>query len=65
MRGVAYRYLDQHEKAIADLTEAIRLDPQFAFAYGSRSIAYEKAGQQYEADADNKRACELDRMWCK
>ena len=43
-RGSLWRRKDDLEKAIADYTEAIRLDPQCAPVYCSRGFAYEKKG---------------------
>ena len=39
-RGLAYESKGDHDKAIADHTEAIRLDPKFADAYDGRACAY-------------------------
>jgi Flp pilus assembly protein TadD len=40
------------EQAIADYTEAIRVDPSYADAYYNRGAAYEKLGQTADAEAD-------------
>ena len=41
-RGIAYENKGEYDKAIADYTEAIRLDPKDAKAYCSRGWAYGK-----------------------
>ena len=57
--------LGQNHKAIQDYDEAIRLDRQEAIAYANRAISYWELGQQDKADADKKKACELDSKLCK
>ena len=39
-RGWAYNDKGDYDRAIADLSEAIRLDPQLAFAYQNRGMSY-------------------------
>jgi len=51
-RGVVYGKKDDHEKAIADLTAAIRLNPQSAKAYYKRGIAYAAKSEQAEKAAE-------------
>ena len=41
-RGGATSEKGDYDKAIADYTEAIRLDPNYALAYFNRGVAYEK-----------------------
>jgi Tfp pilus assembly protein PilF len=48
------------EEAVADLTEAIRINPDFAEAYHARSLVYEEQGHPDLAAADKKKANELD-----
>ena len=45
-RGLAYRSKGDHDRSIADFSEAIRLDPKFAAAYYHR-------GRAHQAKADN------------
>ncbi len=58
-RGVIYRDTNDHDKAIADYTEAIRLDPKEARFYYNRSFVYEAKGDQAKAQADFTKAKEL------
>jgi Flp pilus assembly protein TadD len=46
-------------KAIADYSEAIRLDPQYAKAYSNRGIAYQKNGEKAKAEEDFEQAKKL------
>jgi len=39
-RGNAYQDKGDHDQAIADYTQAIRLDPKYAVAYNNRAYAY-------------------------
>ncbi len=45
--------------AIADFSEAIRLDPKFAEAYVARALAYERKGERDKARADFRALLEL------
>ena len=44
-RGHAYINKGDYDRAIADYTEAIRLDPKYAIAYGNRGKAYRQGRQ--------------------
>ena len=44
-RGAEYRKKAEYGRAVADSSEAIRLDPNNAPAYAQRGTAYYKAGQ--------------------
>ena len=46
-------------KAIADYSEAVRLDPKYALAYNGRGLAYSQQGETRKADEDFARAKEL------
>ena len=50
----------QHEKAIADYSEAIRLDPKDASSCSNRGVSWAKKGQQDKAIADYSEAIRLD-----
>ena len=49
----------QYKRAIVDLDEAIRLNPQYASAYVSRALAFILLGKDTEAEQDVDRAVEL------
>jgi tetratricopeptide (TPR) repeat protein len=46
--------------AIADYTQAIRLNPNYVKAYGNRGIAYSDKNHQDRAIADFKRVLDLN-----
>ena len=58
-RGKAYYNLGEYEKAIADFTQAINMNPDFAEAYQSRGIAYQASGDYQKADRDFNQAKEI------
>ena len=47
------------DKAIADFTEAIRLDPKDAQSYQNRGVAYGKKGEKAKAEEDFAQAKKL------
>jgi hypothetical protein len=51
-RGLAYRDKGDTDRAIANYTEAIRLDPKYANAYVNRGLVYEKLADVARARAD-------------
>jgi tetratricopeptide (TPR) repeat protein len=60
-RGESYRNKGDHDRAIADYTEAIRLDPQFAIAYNNRGVSYNGGKKDYDrAIADYTEAIRLN-----
>ncbi len=59
-RGLAYHHLGDYERAIADYTEVICLDPEYAYAYYNRGLAYRKLGDYENAIADCTEAIYLD-----
>lgn len=48
------RFLEQRQinRAIADFSEAVRLDPKYAVAYGNRAMAYKLLGDKAKAISD-------------
>ena len=60
-RGWAYWKKGDHDKAIADFTKAIELDPKFVPAYDIRGGLYRRKGEDAKADADYRKARELRR----
>lgn len=59
-RGVAYYAKDDLDHAIADWSEAIVLDPDYAHAYNNRAKAYRAKGDYEHAIADYSEAIKLD-----
>jgi tetratricopeptide (TPR) repeat protein len=59
-RGSVYDYQRDFEHAIADLDEAIRLDPDAIAAYQNRAASYRNSGQLERALADLNRAAQID-----
>jgi len=58
-RGKGHYEKRQYDRAIADYTKAIELNPKFADAYNFRGIAYRKIGQYDRAIADHTKMIEL------
>src|ERR1700722_4722633 len=59
-RGSVYDYKKDFDRAIADLTEAIRLDPDAVVAYQDRAASYRNKGQYDRALDDLNHALRLD-----
>jgi tetratricopeptide (TPR) repeat protein len=59
-RGIAYRELNEPEKALEDFNRAIALDPDDARAYGNRGITQRALKQYEQALSDLNRALSLD-----
>lgn len=59
-RGIAYYGNKDLDLAIADYSEAIRLDPNYAVAYNNRGVAYRDKGDLNGAIADYSGAIVLD-----
>jgi tetratricopeptide (TPR) repeat protein len=58
-RGSVYDYLRDFDHALADLDEAIRLDPDSIAAYQNRAASYRNTGRLDRALADLNRVAEL------
>jgi len=52
--------MKQHEKAVEDINEAIRLNPKEALAFITRAVAYIELGQPDQAKQDYDEAIRLD-----
>ena len=48
------------EKAIADYSQAIRIDPEYATAYNNRGLSYHQLGQDEKAIDDYSQAIRID-----
>ncbi len=59
-RGFVYLAMNEIDKAIADFTESIRLSPTLAPLYSNRADAYIAKGDFVRANADLRKAAELD-----
>ncbi len=55
----------QYERAIADFTKAIEIDPNDPKAYNNRGVAYGNKGQYDQAIADFTKALEIDPKYDK
>jgi tetratricopeptide (TPR) repeat protein len=58
-RGLNYSRQGDYDRAIADYTESLRLDPTNAYTYTNRAIAYEAKGDRASAAADRRKARDL------
>jgi len=58
-RGILYFKSMEYEKAVADLTEAVKLAPKIAWHYEKRALAYEALGKKKAAQEDNEKAEDL------
>ncbi len=59
-RGNAYDDKGEVDRAIADYTKAIALNPKYALAYNNRGIAYDEKGDKEQAIADYRKALEIN-----
>jgi tetratricopeptide (TPR) repeat protein len=59
-RGNFYYQLGQYQRAIADYTKAIQLDPDYAKAYHNRGAAYSGLSQYQNAINEYTKAIQLD-----
>ena len=56
--------LGQHQRAIQDYDQAIRLNPRYAEAYNNRGIAYKNLGQHQRAIQDYDEAIRINSASC-
>jgi lipoprotein NlpI len=59
-RGTAYQVNDDRDNAIADYSQAIRLDPYVAVAFYDRGQVYQDKGDLEHAIADYRKAIDID-----
>jgi tetratricopeptide (TPR) repeat protein len=59
-RGTIWNERGEHDRAIEDFGEAIRLDPRIKQFYNNRGVAWDDKAHYDEAIADYDRAIELD-----
>jgi tetratricopeptide (TPR) repeat protein len=64
-RGFEFQMQKNATRAIADFTEAIRINPQEAAAFNARGKALRRVGKAAEGDADIAKACSLDSAYCE
>ena len=55
----------QYDEAIADISKAIQINPEFARAYYSRGLVYDAKGNSQRAVIDYNRAIEIDPGFAK
>jgi tetratricopeptide (TPR) repeat protein len=60
MRGIAYDGKKDDDRAIADYSEAIRINPNYAVAYSNRGNLLQARGRREDAIADFQRALAID-----
>jgi tetratricopeptide (TPR) repeat protein len=59
-RGYEYRAKEEYDAAIADESEAIRLDPTLVGAFNNRGVAFYDKGEYDRAIPDYEKALQLD-----
>ncbi len=57
--GIIYSHEKKYPNAVAELKEAIRIDPSQADAHYRLSITYQAMGREREAEAERRRVAEL------
>ena len=60
-RGAVYQKLEDYDKAIADYSQSLLINPSNAKAYFNRGAAYIKVGEFEKAQQDLRRAVELSK----
>jgi tetratricopeptide (TPR) repeat protein len=64
-RGLSWDKKGDYDKAIADYSKAIMIDPKYVEAYNNRGSACDKKGDYDKAIADCSKAIELDPMYAE
>jgi tetratricopeptide (TPR) repeat protein len=64
-RGLAWGKKGDHDKAIADYTRAIEIDPKYAKAYNNRGFSWYNKGDYDKAIADYTKAIEINQNYAK
>ena len=59
-RGVCYLNLGQNERALKDMNQSVKLDPEYAYRYASRAFVKDKMGDIEGGIADYEIAVRLD-----
>lgn len=59
-RGLAYRRLEDNQKALADYNQALKFDPKYVKAYVNRANVRDDLGDKQGAIADYNQALKLD-----
>jgi len=59
-RGTVYDEMGQQDKAIADYTQALKIDSNYALAYSNRGLIYGSRGDYDPAIIDFSRALKID-----
>jgi tetratricopeptide (TPR) repeat protein len=59
VRGNSYLEIGEYEKAVADLTRSIKLDPTYYWSYKQRAKAYRQLKRFRLAEADELKAAEI------
>jgi len=62
LSGDAYMHQNDYDRAVADFTKQIEIDPNYPDAYRSRSAAYAGKPNNDAALADNNKAIELTKL---
>jgi tetratricopeptide (TPR) repeat protein len=62
-RGIEERQLRDFDRAIADYTQAIRLDANFTGAYAGRGLTWENKGEIDKAKTDYRKALSVDEKY--